>query len=421
MVMAHLFSRAGFETGIAHCNFCLRGKESDRDEKLVRKFASDNKISFFCKRFSTKKYAEKKGISIQMAARELRYSWFEEIMKRNGFSRTAVAHNLNDNIETMLINLTRGTGITGLTGMKPVNKDIIRPLLFATREMITGYCKSNRIRYREDKSNAETRYTRNKIRRLVIPILREINPSIEASLQKTAERLRGTDDIVTAFMQELKQKVLSERDGDTIIKLAPLKPYTGNSSVIYELTEQFGMTAPLLNDLKNIISGPSGGKIFTDTCRIIRNRQELIITPLSGQVNESVRINSINELRKVPFIASVISVKITLNFRIPSGRDTACLDQDKLMFPLIIRRWHKGDSFIPFGMKRKKKLSDFFTDLKYSVPEKERALIIESDRKIAWIAGERIDDRFRITGETKKALIITAQRHKGVKREGERA
>jgi len=408
MVMAHLFSRSRFETGIAHCNFCLRGKESDMDEELVRKFASDNGISFFVKRFDTKKYAEEKGISIQMAARELRYCWFEEIMKKNRFTRTAVAHNLNDNIETMLINLTRGTGITGLTGMRPVNNRIIRPLLFASRDMITDYCKSNGVRYREDRSNAETKYTRNKMRSLVIPVLREINPSVEATLQKTAERLRGTDDIVTAFMKDLNKKIFSDRDGDTIIKLAPLKAYIGNSAVLYELTERFGMTDPLLNDLRNIIEGPSGGKIFTVTHRILKNRQELIVTPLTGFEDETFRIHSIDDLRKVPFIASVISVNITLNFRIPSARDTACLDQDKLRFPVIIRKWCKGDSFIPLGMKRKKKLSDFFTDLRYSVPKKERTLILESDGMIAWIVGERIDDRFRITGETKKALIIKA-------------
>jgi len=413
MVMAHLFSRTGFETGIAHCNFCLRGKESDRDEELVRKFASENDISFFSKRFNTKKYAEEKGISIQMAARELRYGWFEEIMKKNRFSKTAVAHNLNDNIETMLVNMTRGTGITGLTGMRPVNNRIIRPLLFATRERIRDYCTSNGVRYREDRSNAETKYTRNKIRSQVIPVLMEINPSIEATLQKTAERLRGTDDIVTAFMQELRKKVLAERDGDVILKLAPLRMYIENSAVLYELTEHYGMTGPLLYNLKNIIAGPPGGRIFTNTHRIIKNRQELIVTPMSGFENESVKINTIADLRKVPFIASVINVKITLNLMIPSARDTACVDQDKLRFPVIIRRWHKGDSFIPFGMKRKKKLSDFFTDLKYSVPQKERALILESDGMIAWIAGERIDDRFRITSDTKKALIIKAQRHNG--------
>ncbi|MFH0842715.1 MAG: tRNA lysidine(34) synthetase TilS [Bacteroidota bacterium] len=418
MVMAHLFTRTCFETGIAHCNFCLRGKESDRDEELVRKFASDNDIIFFSKRFDTKKYAGEKGISIQVAARELRYGWFEEVIKKNGFSRTAVAHNLNDNIETMLINLTRGTGVTGLTGMRPVNNRIIRPLLFATRETISIYCKSKGIKYREDRSNAETKYTRNKIRSLVIPVLREINPSIEATLQKTAERLRDTDDIVTYFMKELKQKILFERDGDTILKLAPLRLYIENSEVLYELTEQYAMTGPLLNDLKNIIAGPSGGRILTETHRILKNRQELIVTPLSGFENESVKIDSIADLRKVPFIASVISINITLNFRIPSDRDTACLDQNKFRFPVIIRRWHMGDYFIPLGMKRRKKLSDFFTDLKYSVPQKERALILESDGMIAWIAGERIDERFRITTDTKRALIIKAQRLKGRGREG---
>jgi tRNA(Ile)-lysidine synthase len=413
MVMAHLFIKSNFRTSIAHCNFCLRGKESDKDEELVKKYAADNNIPFFSRRFDTKGYAARSRISIQMAARDLRYRWFEEIRKKNGFNKIAIGHNLNDNIETLLINLTRGTGITGLTGMKPSGHYIIRPLLFATRDRIQDYCIKNRIRYREDRSNAETKYTRNRIRHLVIPVLKDINPSIEFTLHETTERISGINEIVTIFIEKLKQKALTERDGDMVLKLSPLRPYLDNTSILYELTKSFGMTNNLLKDLRNIITGQTGGYIFTDTHRILKNRNELILSARSNRGKEDIvpcKINRIADIRKVSFIKSISSVNITRNFRIPSDDDTACLDYARVKFPLIIRKWKPGDSFYPLGMKKKKKLSDYFTDRKYSIPEKEKAYILESAGKIAWIVGERIDDRFRITPETKRALIIKAQR-----------
>jgi tRNA(Ile)-lysidine synthase len=407
MVMSHLFISAGFDTGIAHCNFCLRGKESDRDEEFVKKYADDNNIPFFYKRFDTKGYASKHRISLQMAARDLRYKWFEEIRKKRKYDKIAIAHNLNDNIETLLINLTRGTGITGLTGMKPSGYHIIRPLLFATREKITDYCKKNGIKYREDRSNAETKYMRNRIRHLVIPVLKEINPSVEITLHETTERLSGINEIVAIFINKLKEKVLTEKGKETILKIVPLRQYLDNSSILYELTKQFGMTNALLKDLRNILKGRTGGRIFTDTHRIIKNRNELIITRKTNEDTESYEIRNMAGFKKVSFIKSVISVNITLNFHIPSGSGTACLDFDKVVFPLLIRKWRFGDSFYPLGMKQKKKLSDYFTDRKYSIPDKEKTYILESGGKIAWIVGERIDDRFKITGKTKKAIIMT--------------
>ena len=406
MVMADLFTRTFFETGIAHCNFCLRGKEADKDEELVRKFAADNHIPFFSKRFDTKGYAARKGISVQMAARDLRYRWFEEIRKKKGFKITAVGHNLNDNIETLLINLTRGTGITGLTGMRPAGNNIIRPLLFATRDRIEAYCSKYRIKYREDKSNAETKYTRNRIRHLVLPVLKEINPSIEFTLNETAERLSGINEIAACFTDKLKHLLLTERDGNIILDINLLRPYMENKSILYELTKPYGITGSLLKDLRNIIEGRSGGRVFTDTHRIIKNRNDLIISGREGQDNFYYAVNTVAELRKVSFIKSVRSVRITRNFLIPSDPETACLDHDKVTFPLIIRKWQPGDSFYPLGMKRRKKLSDYFTDRKYSIPEKEKVLIIESNGKITWIIGERIDDRFSITEGTGKALVI---------------
>jgi tRNA(Ile)-lysidine synthase len=207
MVMSHLFIKLGTNIGIAHCNFCLRNKESDMDEDLVRDFASENKIPFYSIRFKTKEHARKKGISVQMAARELRFEWFEKVRIENNFDFVVVAHNLDDKIETMLINLTRGTGLTGLTGMKPLSNRIIRPLLFATRKKIEEYCSDNHITFREDKSNAETRYTRNKIRHLIIPVLKEINPSVKETLNETAERLSGIDEILSGYIDDIRLKI----------------------------------------------------------------------------------------------------------------------------------------------------------------------------------------------------------------------
>lgn len=411
MVMAHLFIKSGIKTGIAHCNFSLRGTESDKDEKLVRKFATANKIPFFSTLFKTKYYAHEKGISVQMAARELRYKWFEEIRKKNRYNSIAIAHNLNDNIETLLINLTRGTGIAGLTGIRSSGNRIIRPLLFATRESIENYCKTYKIEYREDKTNTETKYTRNKIRHLVIPVLKEINPSIEATLNQTAERFRGVNEIVTVYIEKIRKNLLDQRKGIFILNINRLKTFLNNKTILFELFRPFGITNSNLEDLQNVIIGKTGGQLFTLTHRIIKNRKEIIISIQSPSEEQILNINSVAELKQVPGIISARIINITGSFLIPADSAFGCFDSQKIAFPLTIRKWQPGDFFYPFGMNRKKKLSDYFIDSKFSRLEKEKAHILESDGKIIWIIGERIDNRFRITRSTKKALILKALRH----------
>jgi tRNA(Ile)-lysidine synthase len=373
---------------------------------FVRKFAENNSIVFYSKRFYTKEYAAKKGISIQMAARELRYTWFEDLMNEKGFSVTALAHNLNDNVETMLINLTRGTGIAGLTGMKPSTDRMIRPLLFATRNEIDTYCNKNKINYREDKSNAETKYTRNKIRHKVIPVLKDINPSVETTLNETALRMSGINDIVSLFINEIRQKLLREKDNITILNIKQLRPYLNNRTLIFELIKPFGITSTTLKDLFNIIDGDTGSRIYTISHMILKNRDELIISGLKKRQNEYYEIKNIVELRKVPFVLSAGYTRISHIDSIPDDQETACLDSSKLTFPLIIRKWQPGDYFYPLGMKQKKKLSDYFIDCKYSIIDKEKIFILETSGKIVWIIGDRIDNRFRITPLTKNALVI---------------
>jgi tRNA(Ile)-lysidine synthase len=406
MVMAYMFLHSGYETGIAHCNFSLRAEESDKDEEMVMQYAAKHNIPFYTTRFNTKTFARKNGLSVQMAARELRYEWFETIRRENIYDKIAVAHNLNDNIETVLINLVRGTGIIGLTGMKPLNNRIIRPILFATRNDITRYCKRHRIIYREDLSNADTKYLRNKIRHNVIPVLKEMNPSIEATLNDTAERFTGIYEIVSDYISDLRRRITEEKSNFLTLNLNLLRPYLHNKTILFELFRPFGISNVQLNDLIKVIEGKTGGQIFTGTHRVLKNRKEIIVTDEEDVKYTAYEIRNIQEFDRVPCIRAAYYVDNTGSFEITSDPNTACLDADKISFPVIIRRWKTGDYFYPLGMRNKKKLSDYFINSKYSIIDKENILIMESAGKIVWIIGDRIDNRFRITSSTKKILQI---------------
>jgi tRNA(Ile)-lysidine synthase len=411
MVMADLFLRAGIKTGAAHCNFCLRDNESDEDEEFVRSYAESRNIPFHSVRFNTRQHALSRKISIQMAARELRYEWFELIRKQHGYNSTAVAHNMNDNIETLILNITRGSGIAGLTGIKPINNNVIRPLLFATRYMIIAYSNKYKIRYREDKSNAEIKYTRNKIRHLVIPVLREINPAIEVTLNNASGRLNDINDIATRFARETGEKIFSRGESDVVVAdLNLLIPYLENRSLIYELFKQFGITDSLLTGLFNVIRGRSGARINTLSHRLFKNRHQLIISPGStADRDREYSFMNISDMRVHDSIRSTRKIKMMPGYTIPKERNTACLDYQKISFPLLIRKWNPGDYFYPFGFNHRKKLSDYFIDRKWSVLDKEKAEIIESGGRIVWIIGERIDNRFRVTDTTTEILLIKAR------------
>jgi len=406
MVMTDLFVKEKIRIVIAHCNFSLRGQESDGDEDFVKKYAQKHKIPFRSVRFDTKQYAEKNSLSIQMAARELRYSWFEKMRIKENCDFTAVAHNLNDNIETLLINLTRGTGLSGLTGIKQVNGSIIRPLLFATRYEIEEYSKSHRIHYREDRSNADTKYTRNKLRHKVIPVLKDINPFFETAIAETIKRLGETDKLLEKYINSIRSELISNDSIDIRIDCKKLNQLTDNETLIFELFRIYGLRGNQVKDLINIIKGKTGKQLNTESHRILKNRASIIVIPISAENDENYIITDLNELRELQFIKSCRSVRPGKNFIIPGDAGTACLDEASLVFPLKIRKWEKGDYFYPFGMTGRKKVSDFLTDTKLSLIEKDKVRILESNGKIAWIIGKRIDNRFRITPETKKILII---------------
>lgn len=406
MIMSDLFIKAGYQSGIAHCNFSLRGSDSDLDEDLVRKFAASVNIPFYSIRFDTHGYAEKNGLSVQMAARDLRYNWFEKIRIQNGFDYIAVAHNLNDNIETLLINLTRGTGITGLAGMRPVSGSIIRPLLFATRNEIEKYCKKYRITYREDRSNAEIKYTRNRIRHLIIPELKKINPAIERTLSETLIKLRETDDLVSRFITNIRNTISVTNEDKVTFDIEQLNKYLHEKTVLFELFRPFGLSGSQTGDLIDVIYGKTGGQLFTPSYRILKNRNKLIVSLSEKTADFSYKIFKHEDMENIPEIASAELIEITDSFVIPDDKTIACLDEKEMEYPLLIRKWKNGDFFYPLGMKRKKKISDFLIDIKKSRIEKDKIMVLESGGRIAWVIGERIDNRFRIKPETKRTLII---------------
>jgi len=406
MVMAHLFLRCGYESGIAHCNFNLRGDESDADEKFVRDFAMNHSIPFFTTRFSTEIYAAEKGLSTQMAARELRYSWFEKIRHDNGFNTIALAHNLNDNIETFIINLVRGSGIGGFAGIKPKTGYLIRPLLFATRNEIAEYCDKYEVNYREDSSNSDTKYVRNKIRHLIIPVLKEINPSFERTIEETIERVSEINEIYSGHIEKVRMTLLKENRAGLVLNISEILTLSPLSTMIFELFRQFGLSRPMISELIKLTGSRNGSQLVTTSHRFIKNRNELIIIRNLSEPDISIRLDTLDELLKVQIPGKFSVNDCGKDFIITTSPCTTLLSLNKIKFPVVIRSWKPGDLFYPLGMNRKKKLSDFFIDSKFSIPEKEEALVLETEGKIACILGIRTDNRFRITGSTTKCLVF---------------
>jgi tRNA(Ile)-lysidine synthase len=292
--------------------------------------------------------------------------------------------------------------------MKPLANCIIRPLLFATRKSIEEYCKKNKISFREDRTNADTNIIRNKIRHNVIPLLREINPSVESTLNETAERLGGIYEILTEGIVSIRNSIFREKDDKITVTINQLEPYLHNKTYLFELFRPFGLTGSLTVDLVKIMKGPTGGQISTGTYRILKNRKEIIISLLSEFENRTFIAASLAELKMCPYITGVKTISASKRFSMDADPGMAYLDFRKISFPVTIRKWQAGDYFFPFGMNRKKKLSDYFIDGKFSRLEKEKALIMEAGGDIVWIIGRRIDNRFRLTESTQKVLVLKA-------------
>jgi tRNA(Ile)-lysidine synthase len=402
MVMVDLFHKLPFEIAIAHCNFQLRGLESFEDQRFIQNYAETNGIRLFLTQFDTDAFANDYKLSTQVAARELRYNWFYEILETENYDYILTAHHADDNLETFLINLVRGTGIDGLTGIPVQNENVIRPLLIFSRQEIESYAKENNIEWREDSSNASDKYLRNKIRHNLVPILKELNPDFLSTFQKTQNYLQDSKSMVEDASFLVYQQVAKEKGTEIHFDLNQLKKLPNYKSYLYHWFNGFGFSA--WEDIYDLMDGQSGKQVFSSEFRLLKNRDFLILSPINLEDdNDEYFINKNQKEVKVPLnlaLSKVADISTVSN-------TTIFVDEDKLWYPLVLRRWRDGDTFQPFGMEGKtKKVSKFFKDEKLSLIEKENTWLLCSDNEIVWIVGIRQDERFKIKNTTKNILKI---------------
>ena len=402
MVMVHLFQQLDYKIGIAHCNFQLREMESFEDQNFVQEYASANDIPVFITQFDTKAFAEDYKVSTQVAARELRYNWFYELLETEKFDYILTAHHADDNLETFLINLSRGTGLEGLTGIPEQNDIVIRPLLAFSQEEMEEYAKLNNIKWREDSSNASDKYLRNKIRHHLVPMLKELNPNFLSSFHKTQTYLQEAQVMVEDASIMIYQQVAKQEDDTIYFDLKKLKKLPNYKSYLHQWLKEFGFSA--WDDIYDLVESQSGKYVFSPEYRLLKDRDSLILSP----------INFVNEKEEYFIDENQKEVNIPLNLTFCKVADISLttnsaifVDADKLQFPLVLRHWNEGDSFQPFGMNGKsKKVSKLFKDEKLSLLEKENSWLLCSDDQIVWIIGLRQDERFRIENTTKNILKI---------------
>ena len=406
VAMVDLFAREEGSFGIAHCNFGLRGEESDADAEFVESLARQYRVPFHLQSFDTKGYAKGKGISVQMAARELRYSWFDELCHSGNYRYVATAHNQDDVFETFFINLGRGTGIRGLSGIPVKSGRIIRPLLFASRQQIEQYSRERNLVHREDSSNATEKYLRNKIRHKLLPLMEEQNPSFRKTLAETMSRLMETERIFSEEISTLRKELLQGAPERQTIAIDALMKLESRQTILFEILSDYQFNNTQVSEILNSLPGPPGKQFLSPTHRIVKDREQLILTPLKDE--EKLRYYLEGETGQVyePIDLEWMILPRNSSFKIPADPDIACLDPERIEFPLLLRQWKKGDYFCPLGMQKHKKLSDFLIDEKVSLADKDTTWILQSADDIVWVIGHRIDDRYKITEDSRKILML---------------
>jgi tRNA(Ile)-lysidine synthase len=407
MVMMHLFSRMKMSCSVAHCNFQLRGNESDGDEEFVREQASNLYYKIFVTRFETEEYAAENHLSIQMAARELRYTWFEKLAKAHQFDYIAVAHNRDDAMETFFINLGRGSGIAGLTGIRSKSENIIRPMLCVSRSEIEQYVKEKEIPYREDSSNTSDKYLRNFIRHQIIPGFEEVFPHFRESMAQNIDKLNGAYLLYQDALNAMLTDIIRHKEGLLYIHIAHLTQTPAPKTILFEILRKYGFSSPTTDDIYKASHAAPGKQFTSATHKLIKDREYFIVAKLEPEIQPRFYIEEGTSTIHQPIALGFETIEINPEFTIDKNRTIALLDYDQLIFPLIIRKWQPGDYFIPLGMTGVKKLSDFFIDIKLSIIEKENTWLLISGNKVAWIIGKRVDDRFKITETTRKVLKVT--------------
>ena len=403
MVLLDLFYKLRFDICVVHCNFQLRGKESDGDEMLVREICQDRYIPYFIESFDTTEFAKINKLSIQLAARKLRYDWFQEIISL-GFDYVLTAHHLDDNVETFLINFTRGTGLEGLTGIPAQNGNIIRPLLPFSREEIENYALENKIQWREDSSNASDKYFRNKLRHNIVPTLKELNTGFLDSFQNTLHHLQQSESLVNDASKLVFEKVVEEKENQLEIHLKPLLEFQNYKAYLYQWLKEYGFSA--WNDIYDLVEAQSGKQVFSETHILLKDREKLILSE-RNEINKS-------EVFIIESIESKVNIPLKLRFCkavniFETVSNCIFVDESKIKFPLTIRKWQEGDYFYPAGMNGKKKLSKYFKDEKYSLLDKENQWLLCSEDQIIWVIGKRADNRFINRETTQNSIKIVLE------------
>lgn len=403
MVLLDVLTLLGYRCIAAHCNFHLRGEESDRDAQFVKRWCKSADTALESIDFDTHDYAKDKKISIEMAARELRYTWFEILRKQYEAEAIAVAHHRDDSIETVLLNLIRGTGIKGLTGISIKNGKVVRPLLCVSRKDIEEYITEREFSFVEDSSNSDDTFVRNAIRQNVLPLLEKLNPSVRNAIWRTSQNLDEVQKIYDVSIQ----KSIDNLFVDNRIDIQKLKKEISPASVLFSILSPYGFTPSDIENITDSLNASSGKMFYAPKHRLIRDRNFFILDELA---------DSRNEIDDIPIFKNTLGISNPIRLMFSESNDTSQIQKDphvlyadaeKLTFPLTLRRWKKGDWFVPFGMKGRKKLSDFFTDIKLNIREKEDVWVLTSDEKIVWVVGYRPDERFKITPKTQKMLIAT--------------
>jgi tRNA(Ile)-lysidine synthase len=418
MVLLDLLAKLGMKLNLAHCNFNLRGEDSNKDEALVKSVAKENDFNLHVIQFDTKEYAQLHKCSIQMAARDLRYTWFEELLRENEYDYLLTAHHSDDNMETFFINLSRGTGIDGLCGIPEKSEHVLRPLLPFCKEEILSYAKEQNLRWREDLSNQDSKYLRNKIRAELIPLFKELNPSFFETFESTINNLQGSRDLINDRMKIVKQLLIEQGDdSDPYLmrfKIDKLLELSNNAAYLYQLFHPYGFNQ--YEDIRSLLNSQSGKQLYSKSHRLVKNRGFLLLSKIS-ECDDAETVIELQENQKSIDLDGAQLVMESIHLTKPWARDqaslgpeTAYFDRDLLTYPLTVRKWEKGDYFYPIGMSGKKKLSKFFKDEKYSLLQKENIWLLCSGAHIIWVIGKRIDNRYIVSDKTKNILKATLHR-----------
>jgi tRNA(Ile)-lysidine synthase len=407
MVLTDLCLKSGLNISLAHCNFKLRGNESDGDEILVKEVAKTHNLDVFTTSFETEAFAKISKQSIQMAARQLRYEWFEALQNQHRFKYILTAHHADDNLETFLINLSRGTGIEGLKGIPEINGSIVRPLLEFSRDEIHNFATQEKISWREDSSNQSTKYLRNNLRHTFIPLLKKLNPSFIESFQTTQNHLNDIQSILEDYMLEVEDRVIESIDENQIVyNIDSLQSLNNPKAYLYQLLKAYNFSD--WSQIAALLDAQSGKQITSVTHRLLKNRSQLILSPLDTSSKVSISIEACDEIVQIPFQPYNLKVELSTSLEVPT-KDHVYLDFELLQFPLRLGNWSHGDYFYPSGMNGKKKLSKYFKDEKLSLLEKENTDVIYSGEDVVWIVGKRADQRFIATKSSKQILKLSIE------------